>query len=68
MKLNKEKYFIKNDYLININGRVTRINKGKYHCFGHFLVGNQIEDCINKFTCKACKMLNSIKDYYLKSM
>ena len=68
MKLNKEEYFIKNDYLININGRVGKINKGKYHCFGHFLVGNQIEDCINKFTCKACEMLNSIKDYYIKSI
>ena len=62
MLLNKRKYNLKNSYLININGRVTKTNKGSHHCFGHFLVRNQIEDCISKFTCKACKMIN----YYLK--
>ena len=62
MLINKRKYNLKNSYLININGRVTKTNKGSHHCFGHFLVGNQIEDCISKFTCKACKMIN----YYLK--
>ena len=64
MKINKEIYNIKNHYLININGRISKINKGKYHCFGHFLVGNQIEDCINKFTCKACKLLQMYSEYY----
>ena len=64
MKLNKEEYFIKKDYLININGRVAKINKGKYHCFGHFFVGKQIEDCINKFSCEACNILDSISNYY----
>ena len=49
-------------YLININGRVAKINKEKYHCFGHFLCGNQIEDCITNFTCKACLMLNFQKN------
>ena len=64
MKNNKEIYNIKKNYLININGRVAKINKGKYHCFGHFLVGNQIEDCISKFTCKACKLLQIYSEYY----
>ena len=67
MKLNKEIYYINktNDYLININGRVAKMHKGKYHCFGHFLFDREIKDCINKFSCKACKMLDSIKDYYI---
>ena len=66
MKLNKDQYYIEKDYLININGRVAKMNKGKYHCFGHFREGNQIEDCINKFTCKACEQLNSKSDYYIE--
>lgn len=65
MKLNKDNYYIKGNYLINIKGRVAKINKEKYHCFGHFLVGKQIEDCINKFSCTACKMLDSISSYYM---
>ncbi len=63
MKINKKRYKIKNNYLININGRIAKINKGSYHCFGHFLCGNQIEDCITNFSCKACKLLN----YYSKN-
>lgn len=65
MKINKNKYYINNNYLININGRVSKINKGKYHCFGHFLCSdNQIYDCINKFSCKACSMLNAFSKYF----
>jgi len=67
MEVNKKKYNIKNDCLININGRVAKINEGSYHCFGHFLCGskgNQIEDCISLFSCKACKMLNLYSKYY----
>ena len=64
MELNKKKYKIKSSYLININGRVAKINKGKYHCFGHFLCGNIIEDCINKFSCKACELITSNINYY----
>ena len=41
MDINKKKYNIKNNYLINIKGRVAKINKGSYHCFGKFLCGNQ---------------------------
>ena len=66
MLINKRKYNLKNSYLININGRVTKKNKGSYNCFGHFLLGNQIEDCISKFTCKACKMINYYFEYYTK--
>jgi hypothetical protein len=62
MKINKEKYKIKDNYLISINGRISKKNKGSYHCFGHFSCGNQIKDCITKYTCKACKLLN----YYSK--
>ena len=64
MKYNKKIYNIKDHYLININGRIAKINKGKYHCFGHFLVGNQIEDCIKKFICKACELLQKYSEYY----
>ena len=64
MKYNKERYNIKDNYLININGRVSKINKGKYHCFGHFLNGDLIEDCINKFICRACKLLQIYSEYY----
>lgn len=55
---NKRKYNIKKNYLININGRVCKKNLGFYHCFGHFLCGNQIEDCISKFQCKACQFIS----------
>ena len=64
MKINKEKYIIKNNYLIAINGRIAKKNKGSYHCFGHFLCGNQIEDCIKKYTCKSCKLLNYYSNIY----
>ena len=64
MDINKKKYNIKDNNLINIIGRVSKINKGHYHCFGHFLCGNQIEDCINKFSCKACKKLDLYSKYY----
>ena len=65
MEENKRLNNIKSKYLININGRVSRINKGKYHCFGHFLIGNIIiEDCIAKFNCKACRLLNLYARYF----
>lgn len=64
MQINKRKYKLKKTYLININGRITNLNKGKYHCFGHFLIGNLIEDCISKFSCKACKIINYFSIYY----
>ena len=63
-EINKKIYGIKKQYLININGRVSKINKGKYHCFGHFLCKNQIEDCITNFCFKACQMLNLFSIYY----
>lgn len=64
MGVNKKYYNIKNTYLINIKGRVSKLNKGRFHCFGHFNCGNQIEDCITKFSCKACELLNIYEDYY----
>ncbi len=65
MEINKKMYNIKSKYLININGRVAKINKGSYHCFGHYLDNNQIEDCIHKFSCKACKILEEFSKYYI---
>ena len=63
-QINKELYNIKSIYYINIYGRVAKLNKGGFHCFGHFLVGNQIEDCINKFCCKGCEMINIYSKYF----
>ena len=64
MKINKKKYHIKNNYLINIKGRVAKINKGSYHCFGRFLCENQIQECINRFCCEACNLVNDFHKYY----
>ena len=63
-QINKQLYNIRNKYLINIYGRVSKLNKGSFHCFGHFLVGNQIEDCINRFCCKGCEMINLYSKYF----
>ena len=63
-QINKQLYNIKDKYYINIFGRVCKLNKGSFHCFGHFLVGNQIEDCINKFCCKGCEMINLYSNYF----
>lgn len=66
LEKNKKIYNIKSTHLININGRVSKKNKGNYHCFGHFCVNNnQIVDCIEKkFSCEACKMLDTFSHYY----
>jgi hypothetical protein len=63
MLANKKYYQLNEDFLININGRVAYKTKSSYHCYGHFLIGNEIKDCI-KFKCKACKMLDSFSEYY----
>lgn len=67
MDKNRKRYNLENTYLININGRVAIEYKGHYHCFGHFLDGNQIENCIQKFSCKACKLLDKYEKYYFPS-
>ena len=64
MNKNKNRYNLNNQYAININGRAARINNGKFHCFGHFSIGKQIENCVNKFSCEACLLLNKYKSYY----
>jgi len=64
MKKNKNIYKIKNNYMINIIGRIAKKNKGSYHCFGHFLVGEKIEDCISNFTCGGCKLINLYSEYF----
>jgi hypothetical protein len=68
MEKNKRRYNLKNKYLININGRVAKKTKGEdkvFHCFGHFLIGKiQIENCLDKFCCEACKLLSKYEKYY----
>lgn len=64
MNKNKNRYNLNNQYAININGRAARINNGKFHCFGHFLIGKQIENCVKNFSCEACLLLNKYKSYY----
>jgi hypothetical protein len=68
MEKNIKRYNLENNCLININGRVA-IKAGKkdkrFHCFGHFLIGkNQLENCLDKFCCDACSLLNKYKKYY----
>ena len=65
MDINKKLYYLKKHYLINIIGRASKINKGGFHCFGKYLVNDQIEDCISNFTCEGCKLLNLYSKYYL---
>lgn len=67
VKLNKKLYNIKNNYLINIYGRIAKRNKDRFHCFGHFLIKNQIKDCIDKFCCKGCKILNLYNQYFFEN-
>ena len=54
------------DVLININGRACTIRKGKYHCFGKFLLDdNEKRNCFDDYyTCAACEQLYKIKNYY----
>ena len=67
MKKNKKIYGIKDKYLINIKGRISKKNKGKYHCFGHFEINSQIEDCVISFSCKSCQILDKLEEYYKES-
>ena len=72
MKENMEIYGLnkiktENNVLININGRVAFDRKdGKFRCAGKFELGKLYYNCYQKFTCKACKLLNEItsKNYY----
>ena len=64
VEINKRIYNLKDHYLININGRVSKKNKGFYHCFGKFLVNNKIEECCTLYLCKACSLLNNFLIYY----
>ena len=64
MNKNKRKYNLKNKYAININGRAAKKNKGGFHCFGHFKIGKLIENCVDKFSCEACLILNKYEHYY----
>ena len=66
MEKNKKRYNLLGTYLININGRVSKNIKGKYHCIGTFGKGKSFEYCANNFTCKACEILNLHQNYYFK--
>ena len=67
MKKNKNIYGIKDKYLINIKGRISKKNKRKYQCFGHFEISTQIEECAIYFSCKFCQMLDKLEEYYKES-
>lgn len=68
MKKNKKIYNLDKLYLININGRLAKKRKdGNFHCFGHFIKGNLIENCMKEFTCEACKLLKSYENYYFSN-
>ena len=66
MEINKEKYNLSEKYLINMNGRVARNQKGSYHCYGLFVVkkDSEFEICGVKFTCESCNLLNNNSKYY----
>ena len=64
MEKNKKRYKLKNKYSININGRVAKKNNELFHCLGHFIVGKRIENCVDKFSCEACKLLDKYEKYY----
>ena len=66
MEKNKKRYNLPDNYLININGRVSKHIKGRYHCIGTFGKGKSFEYCVNNFTCKACEILNSCQNYYFE--
>ena len=66
MEKNKKRYNLLDNYLININGRVSKNIKGKYHCIGTFGKDKTFEYCVNNFTCKACEILNLCQNYYFK--
>ena len=64
MEKNKKRYKLKNRYSININGRAAKKYENNFHCFGHFIIGKQIENCLGKFSCEACKLLDKYEKYY----
>ena len=64
MNKNKKRYKLQSKYAININGRAAKKYNELFHCFGLFLVGNQYENCVGKFSCEACKLLDKYKKYY----
>ena len=66
MEINKEKYNLSEKYLINMNGRVARNQKGSYHCYGLFVVkkDSEFEICGVKFSCESCNLLNNYSKYY----
>ena len=64
IEINKKIYNLKDNYLINIYGRISKKNKGVYHCFGNFLENGKIKECITSYVCKGCSFLNSFSSYY----
>ena len=62
MKINKAQYNLDKNYLINMNGRVAKKQKGSYYCCGLFK--SDLKTCGDKFTCKSCNLLNLYSKYY----
>ncbi len=66
MKINKVQYNLDKNYLINMNGRVAKMQKGSYYCCGIFKGEKESNFgiCAKKFTCKSCNILNLYSNYY----
>lgn len=64
MEKNKKRHKLKDIDTINIIGRASTKRKGSFHCFGKFFIGNQIETCLQKFSCEGCKLLDKYEKYY----
>ena len=75
MRFNIKKFGLKNKQLINKAGRISYYYNGQYHCGfkEKVLVLNAVGEkkqiiqyCKKNYFCKECKILNSLKEKYLK--
>ena len=66
MKKNKKLYKIEDGgkNMINIYGRISRRNKQKYYCYGHFQKSGIIKDCGDEYSCEGCKILEKYAKYF----
>ena len=76
MELNRKKYNLKNDELINKSGKIAKLFKGNFYCNKHYeaIIVNVIGRKFKKPSqchypsepCDDCKVLNKFKDVYIK--
>ncbi len=67
MEKNKKRYNLDKSFLVNIIGRAAKKRKNGFHCYGHFFIEKLIEVCLDKFTCKACQLLDKYENYYISN-